>query len=230
MDGQQLSTKDVVKKGILDNFTNLSIDLDWQMILICLGIAFVLGLFIYFIYKKTFSGVMFSKNFGVSLIMIAMVTTMIILPISSNIVLSLGMVGALSIVRFRTAVKDPLDTVFMFWAIAVGICLGAKLLLPAVLSSVAIGGILILLSMFKFKKVMPYLLVIRYEDFARGEVQNLLRRLPQGNLKSKSVTNEYTELTLEMRLKQQDIALIDKFLDVQGVIDASVVSYNGELG
>lgn len=227
---QQLSTNDVIKNSILDQFNSSSFNLDWSTILIAMAIAFVLGLFIYFIYKKTFSGVMYSKNFGVSLVMLAMVTTMIILPISSNIVLSLGMVGALSIVRFRTAVKDPIDTVFMFWAIAVGICLGAKLIPAAILGSIIIGGVLVLMTFFKFKKSMPYLLVLRYDDYARNDVQNLLRKLPQGNLKSKSTNSEFTELTIEMRVKPQDIALVDKFLDIDGVIDASLISYNGELG
>jgi len=226
----QVSTGDIFKGSFLENFQNPMFSLNWDTILLSMALAFLLGLGIYVVYKVTFSGVMYSKNFGVSLVMIAMVTTMIILPISSNIVLSLGMVGALSIVRFRTAVKDPIDTVFMFWAIAVGICLGAKLVLPAILGSIVIGGILLLMSFFKFKKSMPYLLVLRYDDYARNDVQNLLRKLPQGNLKSKSINPDFTELTIEMRVKPQDIALVDKFLDIDGVIDASLISYNGELG
>ena len=228
MNDSALSTKDVIKNSVLEGFSGG--DLAWYNILLCLGLAFVLGLFIYFVYKKTFAGTMFSKNFAASLIMLAMVTTLIILPISTNIVLSLGMVGALSIVRFRTAVKDPVDTVFMFWAIAVGICLGAQLFYIALIGSALIGILMVLLSMFKFKKTMPYLLVVRYEDYAKVEVQNILRRLPQGNLKSKTVNPEYTELTIEMRVRPQDIQMVDKFLDVRGIVDASLVSYNGELG
>ena len=121
-------------------------DLGVVRILLTLALAFLLGMFIFTIYRKTFSGVMYSKNFGVSLVMLSMVTSFIILPITSNLTLSLGMVGALSIVRFRTAVKDPIDTVYMFWSIAVGISLGAKFFLPAILASVIIGFLMLILS------------------------------------------------------------------------------------
>ena len=132
-------------------------DLGVVRILLTLALAFLLGMFIFTIYRKTFSGVMYSKNFGVSLVMLSMVTSFIILPITSNLTLSLGMVGALSIVRFRTAVKDPIDTVYMFWSIAVGISLGAKFFLPAILASVIIGFLMLILSGMKFRNTMPYL-------------------------------------------------------------------------
>jgi hypothetical protein len=131
------SAKDIVKKSILDSFT-LS-DISILDILITLGLAFAIGVFIYFIYRVTFGGVVYVRSFGVSLIMLCMVTAMIILPISSNLMLSMGMVGALSIVRFRTAVKDTIDTIFMFWAIAVGITLGAELYLVACIGALGLG-------------------------------------------------------------------------------------------
>lgn len=226
---QQLTTTDIIKKSVLENF-NTSGELDWIQVIVTLALAFVIGLFIYFIYKRTFSGVMFSKNFGGSLIMLAMVTAMIILPITSNIVLSLGMVGALSIVRFRTAVKDPMDTVFMFWSIAEGITLGAKQYTPAIIGALGIGALMFLISMFKFKKSMPYLLVLRFEEHAKQEVQGILGRMPQGILKSKNVTRDFIELTIEMRVRPQDIQTVEKFLSIDGVKDAALISYNGEIG
>jgi len=228
MDGQQLSTQDIVKKSILDNFS-LTGELNLERVLVTLALAFIIGLFIYFIYKRSFSGVMFSKNFGSSLVMLSMVTSMIIMPITTNLVLSLGMVGALSIVRFRTAVKDPMDTVFMFWAIAAGIVLGAQLYLPALIASVIIGGLMVLISLFKFKKTMPYLLVLRFEETAKKDVQALLRRMPQGSLKSKTVSHGLIELTIEMRIKESEAHMIDKFLQIPGVADASLISYNGDI-
>jgi hypothetical protein len=226
---EQLTTQDIIKKSVLENFTT-SGELDIMQVLVTLALAFVIGLFIYFIYKRTFNGVMFSKNFSSSLIMLTMITAMIILPITSNIVLSLGMVGALSIVRFRTAVKDPMDTVFMFWSIAAGITLGAKQYTPAIVGSAVIGGLMILISVFKFKKSMPYLLVLRFEEYAKQDVQALLGRMPQGQLKSKNVTREYIELTIEMRVRSQDIQTVEKFLTIDGVKDAALISYNGEIG
>ncbi len=226
---QQLTAQDIIKKSVLENF-NTSGELDILQVLVTLALAFVIGLFIYFIYKRTFSGVMFSKNFSSSLIMLTMITAMIILPITSNIVLSLGMVGALSIVRFRTAVKDPIDTVFMFWSIAAGITLGAKQYTPALVGSVVIGILMVLISFFKFKKSMPYLLVLRFEEHAKQEVQGILGRMPQGQLKSKNVTRDYIELTIEMRVRPQDIQMVEKFLTIDGVRDAALISYNGEIG
>ncbi len=227
MNQQQLTFKDLFKKSVLDKFTGPLNILD---VIITLAFAFAIGIFIYFIYKRTFAGVMFSKNFSGSLIMLTMITAMIILPITTNVVLSLGMVGALSIVRFRTAVKDPMDTVFMFWAISVGITLGAGQYTAAFVGSLAVGGLMLLVSTFKFRKTMPYLLVLRFEDRAKSDVQTILARMPQGNLKSKNVTRDYIELTIEMRVRPQDIQLVEKFLQIDGVRDAALISYNGEIG
>ena len=225
---QALNAQDLFKKSVLENF-KISGDLIIQ-ILVTLGIAFVIGLFIYFIYKRTFSGVMFSKNFSGSLILLTMITSMVILPIANNLLLSIGMVGALSIVRFRTAVKDPMDTVFMFWSIAAGITLGAGLYWEAAIASLIVGVCMFLVSMFKFKKSMPYLLVLRFEEYAKQEVQGVLGRMPQGQLKSKNVTRDYIELTIEMRVRPQDIQMVEKFLTIDGVKDAALISYNGEIG
>ena len=186
-------------------------------------------MYIFAIYRKTFSGVMYSKNFGVSLVMLAMITSFIILPITSNLTLSLGMVGALSIVRFRTAVKDPIDTVYMFWSIAVGIALGAKFFLPAILASAVIGVLMLLLSGMRFRSTMPYLLVLRFNENATNNVYGLLKRLPESQLKSKTVGSAGVEMTLEIRLRESDLQVVERFLEIPGVYDASIISYGGDI-
>ena len=224
-----MSGNDVIKSSVLDNF-KLPDGIGIDRIAITLVLALALGLFIYFIYRKTFRGVIFVKSFGISLIMLCMVTSVVIVTISSNLMLSLGMVGALSIVRFRTAVKDPLDTVYMFWAIAEGIMLGAgtNFYILALVAGLCIGLIMIVLSIFKFKKDMPYILVLRFEDGAKQEVQNLLRRIPRCKLKSKTVSQGVYELTFEISLRDSETGAIDRFLDIPGVYDASLISYNGD--
>ena len=204
-------------------------DLSVVRILLTLGLAFLIGMYIFAIYRKTFSGVMYSKNFGVSLVMLAMITSFIILPITSNLTLSLGMVGALSIVRFRTAVKDPIDTVYMFWSIAVGIALGAKFFLPAILASAVIGVLMLLLSGMRFRSTMPYLLVLRFNENATNNVYGLLKRLPESQLKSKTVGSAGVEMTLETRLRESDLQVVERFLEIPGVYDASIISYGGDI-
>ncbi|MFR8078836.1 MAG: DUF4956 domain-containing protein [Christensenellales bacterium] len=204
-------------------------DLSVVRILLTLGLAFLIGMYIFAIYRKTFSGVMYSKNFGVSLVMLAMITSFIILPITSNLSLSLGMVGALSIVRFRTAVKDPIDTVYMFWSIAVGITLGAKFFLPAILASAVIGVLMLLLSGMRFRSTMPYLLVLRFNENATNNVYGLLKRLPESQLKSKTVGSAGVEMTLEIRLRESDLQVVERFLEIPGVYDASIISYGGDI-
>ena len=204
-------------------------DLSVVRILLTLGLAFLIGMYIFAIYRKTFSGVMYSKNFGVSLVMLAMITSFIILPITSNLTLSLGMVGALSIVRFRTAVKDPIDTVYMFWSIAVGIALGAKFFLPAILASAVIGVLMLLLSGMRFRSTMPYLLVLRFNENATNNVYGLLKRLPESQLKSKTVGSAGVEMTLEIRLRESDLQVVERLLEIPGVYDASIISYGGDI-
>ncbi len=223
-----MSASSAIKYSVLEGFVN-SGDIGWDYALTTIAVAFLLGLFIYFIYKRTFTGVVFTKSFGISLILLAMITSAVIMTISSNLMLSLGMVGALSIVRFRTAVKDPMDTIYMFWAIAAGIMVGANLLLVAVISCVAIGLLMVVLSIFRFKKNMPFILVVRFEDSAKGDVQSLLRKFPQGKLKSKTVSRGVIEITLEMNVNEAEIALVDRFSDIPGVYDASLISYTGDV-
>lgn len=222
-----MGAQDIIKKSVLDGFKQGEVR--WETILISLALAFIIGLFILLVYKKTFTGVVFTKSFSISLIMLTMVTTVMIITISSNIGLSLGMVGALSIVRFRTAVKDPMDTIFMFWAIAEGIVIGANLYIIAIISAVAIGVLMVVLSFIRIKKNMPYILVIRFEEAAKNEVQNLLRKFPQGRLKSKTVSRGVIEMTLEINVTDTEIAMVDRFANIPGVYDASLISYTGDV-
>ncbi len=219
---------DFLKKSVIDELA-ASGSLSALDILTILGSAFVLGLLIYFIYRLTFSGVIFVKSFGTSLIMLCMVTAMVIMPIAINGWLALGMVGALSIVRFRTAVKDPLDTVFMFWAIAGGIALGAKLYLAAAISSGLISVFLLVWNLFKNKRNYPFMLVVRFDESVKKEVQAVLRKMPQGKLKSKMVSQGMIELTIEMNIHESDAGLIDAFTAIPGVHDASLISYKGDM-
>ena len=223
-----MSGNEYIKSSVLDNF-QLAGDLSIEGILLTLALSFVIGIFIFIIYRVTFSGVIFSKSFGSSLVMLSMVTSMIILPISNNLMLSLGMVGALSIVRFRTAVKDPIDTIYMFWAIAAGISLGATQYAIAGLGTLGIGLLMVIWSLFKTKKSFPFMLVLRFDESCKKEVQTILRKMPQGRLKSKTVSQGMIELTIEMNIKESDAGMIDAFSSIPGVHDASLISYKGDV-
>ncbi len=218
----------VIKDSITEGF-QMSGDITWLTVLITVALSFAIGLFIYFIYKRTYTGVLFTKSFGLSLILLSMVTGTVIMTISSNLMLSLGMVGALSIVRFRTAVKDPMDTIYMFWVIAEGIMVGAGVYLPAIIVAVIIGIIMVVLSLFRFNKNKPYVLVLRFDASAKGDVQRMLERFPEGKLKSKTVSKNVIEITIEMNMTGKDIGMMEKFVEIPGVYDASVVSYNGDV-
>lgn len=222
MDGS-IRFSDIIKSDFLKS--NFLGSINYSDILISLSVTFFLGLFIFYIYRKSYSGIIYNYSYNVSLVLMALITSMIILTISSNLVLSLGMVGALSIVRFRTALKEPLDIVFMFWAIAIGITTGAKLYLVAIISSLFIGIITILLMRFKNSNNI-FLLIIQYEESAKD---SLLRRL--GNLdykiKSKSVSRGVIELTLELKLIGSNLLFLEELADISGVINTSLVSYNG---
>lgn len=222
-----MSATDIIRKSVLESFE--MVELDVVTVLVTLALAFALGLFILLIYRLSFSGVLYSKSFGTSLIMLAMVTAMIILPIATNIVLSLGMVGALSIVRFRTAVKDPMDTIFMFWSIAAGIVLGARLYTVALLASGMIGVLLMVWNLFKSKRNFPFMLVVRFDEASKKEVQNVLRKMPAGRLKSKIVSESTIELTIEMNIRENEAGMIDAFSAIPGVHNASLISYKGDV-
>lgn len=219
---------ELIRKSILDDFA-FTTDLSFTDVIIALGLAFVIGIFIYIIYRLTFGGVIYSKSFGTSLVMLTMVTTMVIMPITTNLIAALGMVGALSIVRFRTAVKEMLDTIYMFWAIAAGITLGTRLYIVALIASGVIGVLMLIWNLFKSKKNFPYMLVLRFDESVKKEVQNVLRKLPQGRLKSKVVSQGTMELTIEMNIKESEVGMIDAFSAIPGVHDASLISYKGDI-
>ncbi|HIU25031.1 MAG TPA: DUF4956 domain-containing protein [Candidatus Copromorpha excrementigallinarum] len=220
-----MTFQDIFTSGFLDSVSSVSL-LDMAA---ALGLAFALGLFIFLIYKKTFSGVMYSSGFGISLIAMTMITTLVILAVSSNVVLSLGMVGALSIVRFRTAVKDPMDIVFLFWSIGAGIVLAAGLLPLAVFGSIFIGLVLLIFAEKKtFDK--PYILVVHCsgEKSEREVFQMITEKTSRVSLKSKSVSAGMVELNYEVRLKEEDISFVNMLAEIDGVTNTVMASYNGD--
>ena len=222
-----MSFVDTIKNKVLEQFSS-GVRLDDM--LASLGIAFLMGAFILLVYRQTFRGVLFSKGFAFSLILLAMVTALVIRTISSNLALSLGMVGALSIVRFRTAVKDPVDTVFMFWSITCGIMAGAGLYLIGACACFGVGLLYFLISKVYGHSKAPYLLVVRYDPEKAANIGKALKQLLKHRLKSRTMTRSGAEITLEVSLKDTELETIDKFLGVDGVLDASLVSYEGEFG
>ena len=220
-----MTFNDIFKSSFLENITSISL-LDMGVALV---LAFCLGLFIFMIYKKTFSGVMYSSSFGVTLVALTMITTLVILAVTSNVVLSLGMVGALSIVRFRTAIKEPLDIAFLFWSIGAGIVLAAGMIPLAVIGSVFIGLILLVFANKK-AHVNPYIVVLRCSDHdAELRAMNYLNA--QTNrcvVKSKTAQKGEVELNLEIRLKDDNTDFINSLADMGGVHSAVLVSYNGD--
>ena len=192
-------------------------------------LAFGIGMFIFLIYKKTFSGVMYSSSFGVTLVALTMISTLVILAVTSNVVLSLGMVGALSIVRFRTAIKEPLDIAFLFWSIAVGIVLAAGLIPLAVFGSVIIGIILLVFANRK-SHVNPYIVVIRCDghDSEIKVTEFLKKQVQRMAIKSKTAQRGAIELNAEIRMKDENTDFINILSEMNGVTSAVLVSYNGD--
>lgn len=220
-----MTFNDIFKSSFLENMTSISI-LDMVVALI---LAFGIGLFIFMVYKKTYQGVMYSSSFGTTLIALTMITTVVILAVTSNVVLSLGMVGALSIVRFRAAIKEPLEIAFLFWSIAVGIVLAAGLIPLAVFGSVVIGLILIIL-VNKKTYYNPYIVVLSCADSeAEKKAKELLEKYVQKSVvKSKTATKGMIELNLEIRMKDDNTDFINMLSAMNGVNSAVLVSYNGE--
>lgn len=216
---------DILKSSFLEKVTAIS-PLD---AVIAMAVAFALGLFIFFVYKKTFSGVMYSQSFGISLIAMSLVTTLIITAVTSNVILSLGMVGALSIVRFRTAIKEPLDIVYLFWSISAGIVVGAGLIPLAVFGSVVIGVVLVIF-VNKKSRDNPYLLIVSCDsDAAENRVSATLNgAVKKSAVKSKTVSAQGIELTIEVRLPEMSTAFINTVAGLEGVQNAVLVSYNGD--
>lgn len=220
-----MTFNDIFKTKFLENFNSVPMmDMVLAMIL-----AFVVGLFIFYVYKNTYSGVMYSSSFGITLIALTMITSLVILAVTSNIVLSLGMVGALSIVRFRTAIKEPSDIAFLFWSIAVGIVLAAGLIPLALFGSLMIGGMLLVFSN-RSTSDQPYILVVHYEkqeeeketfEFIKSNVKKVV-------IKSKSISHNLIEVNYEVRLLNDETSFINTLATLSGVLHTVLVSYSGD--
>ena len=220
-----MTFSDIFKSSFLESVTEFSaVDT-----LIGMLFALVIGLFIFVIYKKTFSGVMYSTGFALSLIGLSLVTTLVIMAVTSNVVLSLGMVGALSIVRFRAAIKEPMEIVFLFWALAAGIVIGAGMIPMAVIGSVIIGAILVLCVSRKGRHT-PYILIVNCADeTAEENALNLIgKSVSKFIVKSKSVNDAGIELTAEIRVKDNETGFVNRVNEVAGVSGATLVTFNGD--
>jgi len=217
---------DILKKGFLEN--GQMADLSISNIMMSLISAFLCSMVIYYIYRKFYRGIVYSSSFNILLVLVSVVTAFIVMTISSNILLSLGMVGALSIVRFRTAVKDPLDVGFLFFSIAVGITSGAGLYIMSFIATLFISLVYILLVQVKtFTKV--YLLIVKFKNSANEDVQKILKPL-KVSLKNKTSIKDTTELTLELRLKGDNTAYMTQLTALEGVKSAVLVEYTGDFG
>ena len=220
-----MNFNDIFKSSFLENVSSISA-LD---MLLTIVLSFGIGLFIFLIYKKTYRGVMYSAGFGTTLIALTMTTSIVILAVTSNVVLSLGMVGALSIVRFRTAIKDPLDIAFLFWAIGAGIILAAGMIPLAIIGSVCIGLILLVFVNQK-SHTHPYMVVLNCvnHDAEVSAREFLAKNVTRSTVKSKSAVKGAIEMNIEVRLKEDDTDFINILSEMPGVNSAVIVSYNGD--
>lgn len=216
--------QDIIKKSFLnvDTFNGVSV----VEVLINMFVALLLGLFIHYIYRKTFRGVVYSANYNLTLLLATLITTLIVMTISTNVALSLGMVGALSIVRFRTAVKEPLDIIYMFWAIAAGISAGASIFLVSIIGSLFIGAVIYFMSK-KELKAETYLLVIHHEEEATDQVKAVLGKLKY-KVKSKLMRRDVVELTVEIEMKGDNTPFMNQLKELEGVLDVSLIQYSGD--
>ena len=220
-----MTFQDVFKSSFIENVSSISI-LDMALTML---LAFGVGVFIFLIYKKTYAGVMYSSSFGVTLVAITMITSLVILAVTSNVVLSLGMVGALSIVRFRTAIKEPLDIAFLFWAIGVGIVLAAGMIPLAVFGSLFIGIIILLFASHK-DSGNPYIVVLECvgNESEEAALNFLMQHTKRCVVKSKTARKDQVELNLEVRLRDTDTGFVNELAAMEGVRSAVLVSYNGD--
>lgn len=197
---------------------------------IALGLGFIIGIVIAIVYRKTYRGVLYSPSFTMTLIMLTLITTPVVMCIKNDIALSMGMVGALSIVRFRTAVKDPLDTAYMFWSLTMGILLGAGLYLIAVIVVLCISVLMFILTFAKLTAPNAYLLVVHYDEFCEGAINSELHRsVKSSKLRSKTLTRAGAEMTYEVRLNERQ-EVVTRMLDIEGVHDATLVACQSEVG
>lgn len=220
-----MTFNDIFKSSFLESVSSFSV----TDTLLGLVFSLVIGLFIFLIYRKTCAGIMYSSNFALTLIGLTLVTTLVIMAVTSNVILSLGMVGALSIVRFRAAIKEPVEIVYLFWAIAAGIVVGAGLIPRALIGSAIIGIVLYVMASRKTHE-SPYMLVLRLSDESGEEkVMALVREnAAKTVVKAKTVSKSGIEVSAEVRLKDPSTSFINKLCEIEGVNDATLVSYSGE--
>ena len=229
MENTALSVTDIIKGSVVDTFSEQFQALTPLSVVIALAMGFLVGLVIALVYRRCYRGVLYSPSFAVTLVMMTLITTPVVMCIKSNIALSMGMVGALSIVRFRTAVKDPMDTVYMFWALTMGILLGAGLYVIALVVVLGISVFVLLMTFVKVPSATSYLLVLHCDDSAMQAVQGVLARIKYRRMRSKTVTQNGTEMTVEVRISERQ-DLVGQLLDIPGVYDATLVSCQSEAG
>ena len=213
---------DIFKKGFLQETGNLT-TADFAMSMLA---AFLCGMIIYMVYRYFYKGVIYNNNFNILLVLTSMITCFMVMVISSNVVLSLGMVGALSIVRFRTAVKDPLDVGFLFWTVAVGITCGAGLYIISLAATLMISVVDVSLIKVRNRKRV-YLLIVKYRDDAQESVTRVIRSLRKV-LKNRTSTSGYTEMTYEIRMSKNNTSFVKSLSELEGVEYASVVEFTGD--
>ena len=220
-----MSFNDIFKSSFLESISEFSV----TDTLIGLAFALAIGLFIFVIYKKTLTGVMYSSGFALTLVGLSLVTTLVIMAVTSNVVLSLGMVGALSIVRFRAAIKEPVEIVFLFWSLAAGIVIGAGMIPLAVIGSAIIGVIPLLFANRKLHE-SPYLLVVNCadEDAEKAALDIVGKSTKHCLVKAKTVNASGIELTAELRTRDGETAFLNELTRLPGIGNATLVSYNGE--
>lgn len=213
---------DIFKKGFLEEAGNLTVN-GFAMSMLA---AFLCGMIVYAVYRGFYKGVIYNNNFNILLVMTSLVTCFMVIVISSNVVLSLGMVGALSIVRYRTAVKDPLDVGFLFWTVAVGVTCGAGLYIISILGTLFVAAVYIMLVKIRNKK-HQYLLVVKYQDSAAEAVRRQIEPLKKV-LKNKTASKGMTELTYKVRLRGESSSFVTALSDIQGVTTATLVEFTGD--
>lgn len=213
---------DIFKKGFLQETGNLTT----EGFIMSMLIAFICAIILYYVYRFFYKGVIYNNNFNILLVLVSVVTCFTVIVISSNVVLSLGMVGALSIVRFRTAVKDPLDVGFLFWAVAIGITSGAGLYIISILGTLFISLIYILLVQIRSKKRV-YLLIVKYNQNVGSEISNVLDGIKK-TLKNRTTTKNFTELTYEVKINEDNTSFLNNLLMIDGVESAVIVDFTGD--
>ena len=227
--GKKMNVNDYFKKSVLESFTaSQGLTADFiRTLIISMIFAIILGVLVYVVYSRYYGGVVYSNSFAVTLIGMAILTCMLTLAISSNVVVSLGMVGALSIVRFRTAIKDPMDLLYLFWAISIGITCGAGLYILAMVTMV-IMVVVIHIAFNKRKKGLIYVMVVHYETGMAGD--EILRAIGKirHQLKSKTTRGDTTEMTIELMCRNSNTVFMETIQGIEGVRDVTLIQYNGE--